>query len=63
MIKVTVLFPISHDCKISSEYIIVILFYVLTGLGYILSVILKRKENVVFENALLEKSENSTNLK
>ena len=49
MIKMTVLFPISHDCQISFYYIIVISFYVLAELRYVLSVILKKKENVVLK--------------
>ena len=49
MIKMTVLFPISQDCQISFEYIIVISLYVMTELGYVLSVILKEKENVVLK--------------
>ena len=34
------------------NYIIVISFYVLTELGYVLSVILKKKENVVLKMLL-----------
>ena len=47
------------------NYIIVISFYVLTELGYVLSVILKKikERKCSFENALVEKSESSTNLK
>ena len=63
MIKTTVLFPISHDCQISFQYIIVISLYVLAELGYVLSVILKEERKCIFENALVEKSESPTNLK
>ena len=38
-------------------------FYVLTELGYVLSVILKKERKCSFENALVEKRESSTNLK
>ena len=36
---------------------------VLTELGYVLSVILKKERKCSFENALVEKSESSTNSK
>ena len=48
----SVLFPISNDCQILFYNIIVISFYVLTELGYVLSVILKKKENVVLKMLL-----------
>ena len=38
----TVLFPISHEFRFN-------IYYVLTELGYVLSVILRKKENVVLK--------------
>ena len=55
MIKVTVLLPPLHDCQISFYYMLVILLYVLTELGYVLNVMSKRKENVVLK-MLLQKT-------
>ena len=51
-----VLFSISHNCQILFEYIIVNLFYVLTELGYVLNVILDKKENVVLKMLLLKRA-------
>ena len=45
----TVLFSLLHDCQISFYYMLVVLLYVLTELGYVLNVMLKRKENVVLK--------------
>ena len=42
------------------KYIVVILMYVLTELGYVLICQVKEKEKKSFENALVEKSEYST---
>ena len=51
-----VLFLISHVCQISFEYIIVILFYVLTELGYVLKCYVKEKRKCSFENVFIESS-------
>ena len=51
-----VLFLISHVCQISFEYIIVILFYVLTELGYVLKWYVQEKRKCCFENAFIENS-------
>ena len=56
MIKKTVLFSISHNCQIFFEYVIVNSFYVLTELGYVLSVILDKKENVVLKMLLMKRA-------
>ena len=52
----TVLFSISHNCQILFEYIIVNSFYVLTELGYVLNVLLDKKENVVLKMLLLKRA-------
>ena len=52
LVKLTVSFPISHDCKVSFWYMVVILFCVLTKLGCALSVMLKRKENIFLKMLL-----------
>ena len=54
MIKMTVLFPISHDCQFSFKYLIVILLYILTEFGHVLKCYVKNKRKCSFENAVVE---------
>ena len=56
MIKMTVLFPISHDCQISFEYIIIISLYVLAELGDVLSAILKKTKNGLLKMLLWKRA-------
>ena len=59
MVKMTVLFPILHDSQV---YCLIFdsNFIVRTDRARMFYSELNRKENVVFQNALVEKSESST---